>query len=815
MKQLSRKIQQRLAGGCCGYHHLPGRTRTWNPPLEPIAPADIGGFASLVVCPQSYTRRRRTLTTASAATTTTTDDFLETTTTPHFNEQQEGSSANDSSSSPGASSSSSSCTNHSVPFRYTQQGTATLVAHLDSSSHHHNTNHNNHTTRVQVSHKAPCRWIPIRATTANNSSSPRRRTSTNAPGGPTTTIRPATAATVALGHYGGGMAGGDSAVIDITVTAGAVLHVTSQGTNRVYKSKQQQQHRPLADTNTAVTADVDDDGVTRLETTVRCGPDATCWMIPDPTQLQRNARYRQTIHYELDITSCNCIAIDWVSAGRLTRGERWDFTSCQLRTTVSIITTGDTADAAAAADNTTSKGTTSTPVFVDAQDLRPGFSGMDYAGNVQLHAFGTVILYRPDATILARFRQVQRDLCRPHLAVRNSSAVDEEDDDDDVTSGSSASRTTSSSFPVASVLSGRVILGMSESETTTDLHICRFTAECNEDLFRIFHYCLGQQVYSERIRAVQSAPPVRVVVPVIVDATAPPPKTTTARSAEMSSAIPHFTPPPLSSSASLLSSLKSPSLNPSLGMLTMADSMFPIGSFAHSFGIETAAQLGLFPSSRSSSTQVLHQYLQAVLRSTVQQAIPLIRTPLAFPEQWRATNDHADCLLSSNPPLYRASIEQAKNLQRIRDAMNGGNSNNEETSPLSRIAATSNGVVHLAPLWGLVATTTFGLTEQEAIHAFVYTMARDLVSAAVRMNLLGPMEGQTLLWKELLALSYHDDNDDDDDATTTTARGRRCRRQHYFDPMVPPTLDDASTAAPAVDAIQPCHDLLATRLFRS
>jgi urease accessory protein UreH len=618
MKQLSRKIQQRSAGGCY-HHHLPGRTRTWNPPLEPTAP-DIGGFASFVSL-RSYTRRRRTLT-AAAATTTTTDVFLVTTTTPHFNKQ--GSSANDSSSSPAST--------HSVPFRYTQQGTATLVAHLDS----HNTNHN--TTRVQVSHKAPCRWIPIRATTANSSSS----TSADAPGGPTPTTRP-TAATVALGHYGGGMAGGDSAVIDISVTAGAVLHVTSQGTNRVYKTKQQQQQqqRPVVSA-TANTAEVEDDEVTRLETTVRCGPDATCWMIPDPTQLQRNARYRQTISYELDVTSHNFIAIDWVSAGRLTRGERWDFTSCQLRTTVSIITTtGNAVDddttkgTTAAAEGRSAKTTTTTtkPVFVDAQDLRPGFSGMDYAGNVQFHAFGTVVLYRPDETILARFRQVQRDLCRPHLAVRSSSAGDEDDDDDDVTSGrgdketSSAfsSRTSTSSFPVASVLSGRVILGLSESETTTDLHICRFTAECNEDLFRIFHYCLGQQVYSERIRAVKSAPPVRVVVPVVVDATAPPPPktTTTTRSAETTpSAIPHFTPPPLSSSASLLSSLKSPSLGPSLGMLMMADSMFPIGSFAHSFGIEAAAQLGLFPSSdnrssRSSSspTLVLHQYLQAVSTS--------------------------------------------------------------------------------------------------------------------------------------------------------------------------------------------------------
>jgi urease accessory protein UreF len=107
--------------------------------------------------------------------------------------------------------------------------------------------------------------------------------------------------------------------------------------------------------------------------------------------------------------------------------------------------------------------------------------------------------------------------------------------------------------------------------------------------------------------------------------------------------------------------------------------------------------------------------------------------------------------------------------------------------------------VHLAPLWGRAATTTFGMTEEEACRAFVYTVSRDLVSAAVRMNLLGPMEGQTVLWKDLLS------------ATSTARRGR----QPWYDLSVPPNLDDATTAAPAVDAIQPCHDLLASRLFRS
>jgi urease accessory protein UreF len=159
---------------------------------------------------------------------------------------------------------------------------------------------------------------------------------------------------------------------------------------------------------------------------------------------------------------------------------------------------------------------------------------------------------------------------------------------------------------------------------------------------------------------------------------------------------------------------------------------------------------------------------------------------MAHPSMWKATNDHADCLLSANPPAYRASVEQARNLLRIMDAMG-----NNHVTAADHIGDPPR-VVHFAPLWGHAATTTYGMTESAACHAFLHTIARDLVSAAVRMNLLGPMEGQIVLWKELLPAT-----------------------KLYYDPSASQSLDDATTAAPALEAIQPCHDLLATRLFRS
>lgn len=545
----------------------------------------------------------------------------------------------------------------SVPFRLSQEGKATLVARVSQNA-----------TRLQVAHKSPCRWIPM--ITSQNS----------------------TVAKVALGHYGGGMADGDSATIDITVQDGAFLRCTTQGTNRIYKKRMGQEG-----------------GLpTQMKTIVRCGSNSTCWMTPDPTQLQKSARFHQKTRYELQDSS-SLIAIDWISAGRLTAGERWDHELCRLRTIVSI---------------------NGHVHFIDAQDLSPRFCGMDW-NDVQLQTFGTVILYNVESEVIDRFRQMQHDLCASYTAVR--------------TGNNSAQNT------LGAVLSGRVLLGMN-FEDASSVHVVRFAAESNEDVYRLLNWAIGNEngVYEERIRAVQSASPVWVV-------------SDSAQPAQTKSQRKHV------------------SFSASPGVLLMADSMFPIGSFAHSLGLESASQLGLIYSKQ----QVIH-YLQAALLSNVQQSVPLIRYSTRKPSEWQATNAYAECLLSSNPPAYRASIEQAKNLSRIMEAVSNGFPN--------ELVKEDESVVHFAPLFGQAAFTTFGVGEMEACHAFAYAIARDLVSAAVRMNLLGPMEGQAVLWNDLLPLMPE-----------------LCCMDHSLIPR----LDDAATCAPSLEAIQPCHDLLATRLFRS
>ena len=113
---------------------------------------------------------------------------------------------------------------------------------------------------------------------------------------------------------------------------------------------------------------------------------------------------------------------------------------------------------------------------------------------------------------------------------------------------------------------------------------------------------------------------------------------------------------------------------------------------------------------------------------------------------------------------------------------------------------------HVGPLFGLVAGT-LRLAPQDAVNVFGYCVARDIVSAAVRLNLIGPLKSVAMLAKAQQA------------AQTGIEVG--CHQGMEIESK---TVDDsdllwcdspAGGCSPVLDAVAPCHDLLAVRLFRT
>ncbi len=103
---------------------------------------------------------------------------------------------------------------------------------------------------------------------------------------------------------GGGMVAGDTVQIDLTIDPAAVCFLGTQASSKIYRNPA---GRPCSH---------------RLEASI--AEEATLILAPDPVQCFAEASYTQ--HQVFNLTpAANLILVDWISAGRLARGERWSF----------------------------------------------------------------------------------------------------------------------------------------------------------------------------------------------------------------------------------------------------------------------------------------------------------------------------------------------------------------------------------------------------------------------------------------------------------------------------------------------------------
>jgi urease accessory protein UreF len=170
---------------------------------------------------------------------------------------------------------------------------------------------------------------------------------------------------------------------------------------------------------------------------------------------------------------------------------------------------------------------------------------------------------------------------------------------------------------------------------------------------------------------------------------------------------------------------------------------------------------------------------------------------------WKALDQQHHALLVSNSPACQASIDQGHGLLRVALAWSQKQSHRksimyEQLRLLQSALPHHHG--HLAPIFGIVLSL-LGITNPHvACHMLAYSMARDMVSAAVRLNAIGPLASVSILDRVQQSL-YKNSNIPNNNSN--------------HNGMESSSLEDAASSAPLLDVLHPCHDMLAVRLFRS
>jgi urease accessory protein len=213
-------------------------------------------------------------------------------------------------------------------------------------------------------------------------------------------------------------------------------------------------------------------------------------------------------------------------------------------------------------------------------------------------------------------------------------------------------------------------------------------------------------------------------------------------------------------------------------VLQLADATFPSGGFAHSGGLEAALAYGALEPDGA-----LERWLQDALWQAGHLTLPFVAAAHDAPERIVELDGAHDAALR-NPVLNEASRAQGRahldacvrslgssELRDLRDRARGGSQ-------------------HLAPAFG-ASLAVLGVDRDATLRLHLHSLARGLVSAAVRLSLVGPAEGQSMQARA---------------ATTLEAVVNRCA-----------DLDVSmqTQTSPLHDLLAGGHTLLDSRLFAS
>jgi urease accessory protein len=215
-------------------------------------------------------------------------------------------------------------------------------------------------------------------------------------------------------------------------------------------------------------------------------------------------------------------------------------------------------------------------------------------------------------------------------------------------------------------------------------------------------------------------------------------------------------------------------------LLQIADTGFPIGSFAHSAGLEAAFHIG-----QANTTAGLDAYIRAHLWNVGSSSLPFVAAAHDDPEAVWALDARMDAQMI-NHVANRASRTQGRTFL----ATCAQVFEEPAIEDLATRAASREVPAHLAPAFGAVLRA-LGIDRADTLALHVLLALRGVASAAVRLGIVGPHESHRLQRRHGQTL----------DAVLLECSGRG--------------PEDAACVAPLLDVFGPRHDQLYARLFQS
>lgn len=682
-----------------------------------------------------------------------------------------------------------------------------------------------HTHFTELRHASPMRLVPSRRTNSREG------------------------ALLHLSSYGGGLVPGDSLYLDVDVRGkGAMLAVMTQGGQRIYRPGEQlhrydnYKHDTIRSTTNDTISKSKSSHDFVCQSTIKCTiePGATLFYLPDPTVPYRSSSFeeRRIFHCQNSSTSASSIiAVDWYSSGRTFSSdieERWAFNYLATRTELFIT------------DQPNTRKKYAQPTLIESMSF--GNKGVSEkssppaatAMGESFDAMATLLLSGPTSTpVVKRALELERKIAASLTRIRRDSSESDEEGTGDIDAGL---------VDLINSLGGQVLLSVTPVEhhdTTTQqkqLHMVRIIAGSNEDIYRILHYCLkdcsvhfgGLEPYKERIHSSKTVR--QKNIPLVMQQQQQQTERWRNKGKDLQSVV------------EKLGLIPAQDNNDAwFRLCTLSDSALPIGSFAHSQGIEAASQMQLFKRSDHSnnraepcSIDALSDFIYSISRSNARFSTPLIMAGYSLIQQsttenslpvketlqlWSEIDAYTDTMLLTNRPGRRASIDQGLGLVRIASSFANDRNDKHDLNPdiatdlwtlisqsIDNNDERSMAKGHAAPIYGILSAT-LGITPLDCCRVFAFGATRDAVSAAVRLNLIGPMAGLTLLDKvgrkavedgleEGLIGMLQSSRDLSPDEFSSQARIK------YW-------LQSVHTCAPVLDASQPLADILSVRLFRT